>query len=235
MDEYEEAVLFTFSLLESRLDRLEYVLGGPQEVAKDKPRTIADRIHRIEQSLQQLAGKTALLDEANSLLSKHKDVLKPQVDDEDEDEDDYEDEDNAPLDTAHKTALVVERATSFATTASQLKALEDQHIPTTDGFTKLAALRPRIAEAEERQLQQALKMSELRRRNGLINQRYRQVMVLGTGRCWVDYNERLTQALRALVREEYRRRPEDEKDNGDEGAHKEEKPEEEEDAEDDEL
>lgn len=67
MDEYEEAVLFTFSLLESRLDRLEYVLGGPQEVAKDKPRTIADRIHRIEQSLQQLAGKTALLDEANNL------------------------------------------------------------------------------------------------------------------------------------------------------------------------
>lgn len=67
MDEYEEAVLFTFSLLESRLDRLEYVLGGPQEVAKDKPRTIADRIQKIEQSLQQLAGKTALLDEANSL------------------------------------------------------------------------------------------------------------------------------------------------------------------------
>lgn len=164
-------------------------------------------------------------------VSKHKDVLKPQVDDSD---DDYEDEDNAPLDTAHKTALVVERATSFATTASQLKALEDQHIPTTDGFTKLAALRPRIAEAEERQLEQALKMSELRRRNGLINQRYRQVMVLGAGRCWVDYNERLTQALRALVREEYRRRPEDEKDNGDEGTHEKEELAEE-DAEDDEL
>jgi hypothetical protein len=67
MDEYEEAVLFTFSLLESRLDRLEYVLGGPQEATKDKARTISDRIHKIEQSLQQLAGKTALLDEANNL------------------------------------------------------------------------------------------------------------------------------------------------------------------------
>jgi CMP-N-acetylneuraminic acid synthetase len=67
MDEYEEAVLFTFSLLESRLDRLEYVLGGPQEATKDKARTISDRIHRIEQSLQQLAGKTALLDEASNL------------------------------------------------------------------------------------------------------------------------------------------------------------------------
>ena len=137
--------------------------------------------------------------------------------------------------------MVVERATSFATTASQLKALEDQQIPTTEGFSKLAALRPRIAEAETRQLQQALKLSELRRRNGLINQRYKQVMVLGAGRCWVDYNERLTKALRELVREEYRRRPDDDKD--DERAHgseaeaaeEEEEASEAEDSEDDEL
>ncbi|KAI4931118.1 hypothetical protein J4E85_003707 [Alternaria conjuncta] len=201
MDEYEEAVLFTFSLLESRLDRLEYILGGPQDNTKDKQKTIPDRIHRIEQSLQQLAGKTALLDEANNLLSKHKDVLKTQHDDND---------DGPPLDNAQKAVLVTERATSFATTASQLQALEDQQIPTTDGFTKLAVLRPRIAEAEERQLQQALKISELRKRNGLLNQRYQQVMLLGAGRCWVDYDERLRKALRALVREEYRRRPAEE-------------------------
>jgi hypothetical protein len=158
-------------------------------------------------------------------VSKHKDVLKPEGD---ENEDEDEDEDGPGLDTAQKTALVVERATSFATTASQLKALEDQHIPTTDGFSKLAALRPRIAEAEARQLEQALKMSELRRRNGLVNQRYKQVMVLGAGRCWVDYNERLTKALRAVVREEYRRRADDEGSHEEEGS-------EEEDAEEDEL
>ncbi len=132
-------------------------------------------------------------------VSKHKDVLRPQHDD--------DNDDGPPLDATHKAVLVVERATSFATTASQLQALHDQQIPTTDGFTKLAILRPRIAEAEDRQLQQALKISELRRRNGLMNQRYKQVMFLGAGRCWVDYNERLTKALRALVREEYRRRP----------------------------
>ena len=67
MDEYEEAVLFTFALLESRLDRLEYVLGGPQENTEGKPKTIPDRIHQIERSLQKLAGKTALLEEANEL------------------------------------------------------------------------------------------------------------------------------------------------------------------------
>ncbi|KAF1838240.1 hypothetical protein BDW02DRAFT_34595 [Decorospora gaudefroyi] len=227
MDEYEEAILFTFSLLESRLDRLEYVLGASQESIKEKPKTAIDRIHRIEQSLQQLAGKTALLDEANNLLNKHKDVLKPQDDSH---------HDSPALNSTQKTALVVERATSFATTASQLQALEDQQIPTTDGFTKLAVLRPRIAEAEARQLQQALSISELRRRNGLVNQRYKQVMFLGAGRCWVDYNERLTKALRALVREEYRRRPDREMGlEGEEEEQEEEEEEEEENTDDDEL
>ncbi|KAH6865320.1 hypothetical protein BKA58DRAFT_443369 [Alternaria rosae] len=221
MDEYEEAVLFTFALLETRLDRLEYILGGPQDNTKDKQKTIPDRIHRIEQSLQQLTGKTALLDEANTLLSKHKDILKPQ----------HDDDDGPPLDNAQKAVLVTERATSFATTASQLQALEDQQIPTTDGFAKLAMLRPRIAEAEDRQLQQALKISELRRRNGLMNQRYQQVMLLGAGRCWVDYNERLTKALRALVREEYRRRPAEEE----KGVAQEEEEGEEDESEEDEL
>ncbi|KAG9185951.1 hypothetical protein G6011_02507 [Alternaria panax] len=205
MDEYEEAVLFTFALLETRLDRLEYVLGGSQDGAKDKARTIPDRIHKMEQSLQQLAGKTALLDEANNLLSKHKDILKPPLHNHTDD-----DTDGPTLDPTQRAALVLERAPAISQTASQLQALADQQLPSTDGFTKLAILRPRIAEAEDTQLQQALKISELRRRNGLLNQRYRHVMFLGAGRCWVDYNERLTKGLRALVREEYRRREDEE-------------------------
>lgn len=132
-------------------------------------------------------------------MSKHKDVLKPQDD---------PDKESALLDPSQKAALVVERATGFATTASQLKALDDQQFPSTDGFSKLAMLRPRIAEAEQRQLQQALKISELRRRNGLVNQRYKQTMLLGQGRCWVEYHERLRKALRTLVREEFKRRTE---------------------------
>ena len=105
---------------------------------------------------------------------------------------------------------MVERATSFATTASQLKALDDQQIPTTDGFVKLAKLRPRIAEAEQRHLQQALKIAELRRRSGLLVQRDKQVHWVAAGKCWAGYQERLVKSYRALQREETRRRPEDE-------------------------
>jgi len=133
-------------------------------------------------------------------VSKHKDVLKPQTD--------YGQSD-VPLDTSQKAALVVERATGFATTASQLKALADQQLPTTDGFTKLAMLQPKIAEVEERHLQQALKISELRRRNMLVNQCYKQVHFLGAGRVWLDYNKRLTKALKEVERQEFKRKPEE--------------------------
>ena len=133
-------------------------------------------------------------------MGKHKDVLEPPED---------FDKDRFSLDTTQKAVLVVERATGFATVASQLKALDDQQMPTTDGFTKLAKLRSRIAEAEKRQLQQALKISELRRRNGLLNQRYQHIMLLGAGRCWVEYHEKLRKILRTVVREEFKRKPEE--------------------------
>lgn len=106
--------------------------------------------------------------------------------------------------------LVVERATGFATTASQLKALEDQQVPTTDGFVKLAMLRPRMAEAENRHLQQALKISELRKRSGLVVLRYKQIHLVGAARCWVSWHKRCQKAYRTLAREEFKRRPEEE-------------------------
>lgn len=132
-------------------------------------------------------------------MTKHKDVLKPQD----------RDQNDVPLDTPQKAALVVERATTFATTASQLKALADQQMPSTDGFTKLAMLRPQLAEVEERHLQQALKISELRRRNMLVNACYKQVHFLGAGRVWLDYNKRLTKALVEVERQEFNRRPDE--------------------------
>lgn len=206
MDEYEEAVLFTFALLESRLDRLEYVLGGIHKPAEEKPKTVPERIHQIEKDLKRLSDKTALLNDAQELsmhsalrvgehwanvptVNKHKDILKPE-----------EEKDDAGLDTTQKAVMVVERAPGFATTASQLKALDDQQIPQTDGFAKLAKLRPRIAEAEDRHLQQALEISLLRKRSGLLVQRVKQIHFLGAGRVWVEWHKRLMNSERTVVR-----------------------------------
>ena len=143
-------------------------------------------------------------------VTKHKDVLtsKPST----------TQDTTPPLSTAHKSLLVVERATAFATTASQLKALDDQQIPSTDGFVKLAKLRPRIAEAEQRHLQQALKIAELRRRSGLLVQRDKQVHWVAAGKCWAGHQERLVKGYRALQREEGRRAAEREGESGEESG-----------------
>lgn len=132
-------------------------------------------------------------------VTKHKDILKP----------DGESNDDNPLDVSQKTAIVVERATGFATTASQLKALDDQQIPTTEGFTKLAMLRPRIAEAERRHLEQALKISELRKRSALMDQAYKQIHFMGAARVWCDYHQTCQDAINLIVREEFKRKPEE--------------------------
>ena len=71
MDEDDEAVLFTYALLESRLERLQYLLSGPKAQGEEKPLSIPDRIRSIEASLQQLAGKTALLDNVNELCTHY--------------------------------------------------------------------------------------------------------------------------------------------------------------------
>jgi hypothetical protein len=67
MDDYEEAVLFTIAALESRLDRIEYVLSGRKKQAEEAPRTFSERMQRIERSLQQLSEKTQLLNQVQDL------------------------------------------------------------------------------------------------------------------------------------------------------------------------
>lgn len=130
------------------------------------------------------------------LVTKHKDVLAappPAT------------HSAAPLSTVQKRAVVVDRATALSTVASELAALADSAVPATDGFVKLAALRPRMAEAEHRQLQHALKIAELRRRTGLLVQRDRQVLGVTGGRAWAGQQERLVRGYRALQGEERRR------------------------------
>jgi hypothetical protein len=116
-------------------------------------------------------------------------------------------DDDAPgLSIAEKAAMVTERAPVFATTASQLKALDDQQIPETEGFTKLVRLRPRIAEAEDRQLQQALEISMLRRRSGLLVQRLKRVHMAGQARCWKEWQKRISDAERTILRAEFKKK-----------------------------
>ena len=52
-------------------------------------------------------------------------------------------------------------------------------------------------------LKQALRISELRRRNGLLVQRVKQVQYLGAGRCWAEWGGRLQEVGKGVGRREF--------------------------------
>ena len=120
------------------------------------------------------------------------------------------DHDAPELDAPEQLAMVLNDAPAFATMASQLKSLDDLHMPATDGFAKLAKLSPRIAEVEKQQLEQAMQISALRMRSGLLVSRWKHVFLVGQSRCWAEFHRRTMDAERVVARAEFKAAQEDE-------------------------
>ncbi|KAF2085468.1 hypothetical protein K490DRAFT_14397, partial [Saccharata proteae CBS 121410] len=98
--------------------------------------------------------------------------------------------------------LVLAAAPSYQSTASQLTSLNDLPLPPTSSFTSLVALSPRIAEVQNKQAEQAMEISELRQRSARAMLRWNEVMVLGQGRCWAEWEDRVKKCERGIRREE---------------------------------
>lgn len=69
----------------------------------------------------------------------------------------------------------------------------------------MITLGPRIAQAAERQIEQSEQISELRKRSGALVLRWHEGMVLGQGRCWADWDERVRECEKYVRRQEVRR------------------------------
>jgi len=102
-------------------------------------------------------------------------------------------------------AIVLMEAPSYPTTASQLTSLNDLPLPPTETFTSLLALQPRMMELAERQYKQAMEIEELRKKSVVLILRWHEVLILGQGRCWAEWDTRLRRAERTIRREEFRR------------------------------
>ena len=97
---------------------------------------------------------------------------------------------------------ILTEAPAYPATASQLTSLHDLPLPPTESFTSLVALSPRIAQLGQTQLAQAYEISELRKRSGKAVLRWHEIMVLGQGRCWAEWDSRVREAEREVRREE---------------------------------
>lgn len=116
-----------------------------------------------------------------------------------------EDESMTELDSEQKLSMVLAEAPAYQEMASQLRSLNDLSLPPTLSFTNWASLQPRIDRAAQRQYEQAMEISELRKRSGAVVLKWHEVFVLGQGRCWVEWDERLRYAEREVRRVEVRR------------------------------
>ncbi|EKG15012.1 nuclear distribution protein RO10, putative [Macrophomina phaseolina MS6] len=197
-DDLNEVLLQTLDMLEWRLRRIEFVLNGnvpPERQQADAP--VASRLQKLESRLSSLAGSSRTISEILQLQSKHADIFAPteqparalpsSMDD--------------PTPEI-KLGTILTEAPAYPATASQLTSLHDLPLPPTESFTSLVALSPRIAQLEQNQLAQAHDISDLRKRSGKAVLRWHEVMVLGQGRCWAEWDSRVRKAERDVRREE---------------------------------
>ncbi|KAL1630387.1 hypothetical protein SLS56_004914 [Neofusicoccum ribis] len=197
-DDLDEVLLQTLNMLEWRLRRVEFVLAGnipPEKNQADAP--VASRLQRLESRLSSLAGNSRAINDILQLQSKHADIFAPA-----EPPARPPPTNNDDPTPEIKLGTVLTEAPAYPATASQLTSLHDLPLPPTESFTSLVALSPRIAQLEQNQLVQAREISDLRKRSGKAVLRWHEVMVLGQGRCWAEWDSRVRKAEREVRREE---------------------------------
>ncbi|QDS69629.1 hypothetical protein FKW77_008942 [Venturia effusa] len=190
----EELLLHTLGLLEWRLNRLEFLVDGGVSQTKDisKEGTVVSRIQKMEQALQQLSSRSDTVKILLNIQSRFPRLLAP----------DAPPPPSNDLSQNEKFSMVLAEATSYSTVSSQLRALGDVNLPPTDSFAKIVALQPRIEEVNRRQYEQAMEISELRKRSAILVSRWHEVFILGQGRCTAEWDSRLRHAEREVRREE---------------------------------
>ncbi|OMP83989.1 hypothetical protein BK809_0001373 [Diplodia seriata] len=197
-EDLDEILLQTLDMLEWRLRRIEFVLGG--NVAAESQQTdapVASRIQKLESRLSSVAGNSRAINDILQLQSKHADIFAPP-----------EQPARPPPSSMDdptpeiKLATILTEAPAYPATASQLTSLHDLPLPPTESFTSLVGSSPRIAQLEQTQLAQAHDISDLRKRSGKAVLRWHEVMVLGQGRCWAEWDSRVRESEREVRREE---------------------------------
>lgn len=208
----EELLVHTLGLLEWRLNRLEFLLDGRVSQTKDinKEGNVLSRIQKLEHALQQFSSRSDTIKillnlrmvtppfKSTTVLtiteSRFPHLLAPDAPPPPSDD----------LNQNEKLSLVLAEATSYSTVSSQLRALGDVSLPPTDSFAKIVALQPRIEELNRTQYEQAMEISELRKRSAILVSRWHEVFILGQGRCTAEWDSKLRNAEREVRREEVR-------------------------------
>lgn len=195
----QQTVTDTLSLLEDRLNRVNYILNGNGESftqQESKHATSAStRLRSLERSLHSLASKSPVVADMLALQRKHPALF---------------DGDSAEsLPPSSLASLVLAHSQLYQTLSTRLSQLQDLSVPDPSSASKLIELQPRIEKARKRQVAQAKEFAELRARSAAAVEKWYEGGVLGMGEQWAEWEERLRDAEILVRRREAAKRRED--------------------------
>ncbi|KAL4764642.1 putative nuclear distribution protein RO10 [Aspergillus foveolatus] len=215
----------TLYLLESRLNRLTYLLTGdtawtgtpnPPPKPSSYDETVSRRLQRLESELESLAGKVGVVRDVLGLYERFPDLFRststtslPTSTTEQRDTpettqpSDPETEPSPPLQIM--LSIILSYASLISETASRLTSLTDTPIPDTSLSASLIALQPRMNQLAAKQDEQSREIAELRVRTAKVLQRYYEVSLLGGGEVWGEWEGRMERVEREVRRVEVAR------------------------------
>ena len=222
MSESAEVVaLETVESLEARLGKVEYVLNGNvsygrrQEV-RSAGQNVFQRLAQLERALEQLRGSSKVVDNLLRLrTSEHplNGALEADHDADARNPDWFQPSTAGEVPSLLKDgellAIVMAMADIYPTSLSGLTAISDTPVPPTEASVTLVNLYPRIDRLRAVQEEQIQEIDRLRYRSATAVKRWYQNVVLGSGECWADWDERVDEVERRVKRMERARRTEE--------------------------
>ncbi|OCT50759.1 putative nuclear distribution protein RO10 [Cladophialophora carrionii] len=206
-DDPEAAARATLALLETRLHRVEFLLSGasnndgvPPAIATPRSgsETLRARLEALEAGLaklKRLAGTPGTvirdierLDLFAPTVPAHKDVKSEEL--------------------STLASIVLAHASLYPETASRLSSLQTLHVPPAEQSSELVSLVPRLRQLdrEEQRLQDEAR--ELRERSARCLEWWVKVGVVGMGDVWQDWEKRMADVERHVIRWERRAKEE---------------------------
>jgi hypothetical protein len=184
----KEAAADILSLLEARLQRVDFLLNGDDhqdQTASTRPNgSAATRLRALERSLHSLANKSSTVSEVLALQKRYPELFNtssPSV---------------APstLPLESLASLVLVHSQLYQTTASQLTHLQEFKIPDPASAAKMIELQPRVEQARIKQVAQVKELAELRARSARVVEAWYEGGLLGMDDQWAEWEERLRDA-----------------------------------------
>ncbi|ETI23462.1 hypothetical protein G647_05264 [Cladophialophora carrionii CBS 160.54] len=211
-DDPEAAARATLALLETRLHRVEFLLSGasnndgvPPAIATPRSgsETLRARLDALEAGvakLKRLAGTPGtVIRDIERLASTFPDLFAPTV----PTHNGVKSEELSTL-----ASIVLAHASLYPETASRLSSLQTLHVPPAEQSSELVSFVPRLRQLdrEEQRLQDEAR--ELRERSARCLEWWVKVGVVGMGNVWQDWEKRMADVERHLIRWERRAKEE---------------------------